>query len=113
MISRLEAVGQWLSQFGHTIFKTRGGPTGPQSWGTRKQTADTIYLHILDTSSADTDRWITLTGTESLPADQVQSVVNGEAVPSRRDMQGRLQAKVDKDDAVLDLVLEVTKLANQ
>jgi hypothetical protein len=112
MVSRLEGLGKWLSQFGHTIYETRGGPTGPQPWGTTTQTADTIYLHILDASPADPDGWITLTGTESLSADQLRRVVNGAVIPSRRDTQGRLQANVEMDESVHDLVLKVTRPDN-
>jgi alpha-L-fucosidase len=112
MVSRLEGLGKWLSQFGHTIYETRGGPTGPQPWGTTTQTADTIYLHILDASPADPGGWITLTGTESLSADQLRRVVNGAVIPSRRDTQGRLQANVEMDESVHDLVLKVTRPDN-
>jgi hypothetical protein len=47
------------------IYRTCGGPIGPQPWGTSTQTADAIYLHILDSSAADHDGWLTLGGTAS------------------------------------------------
>ena len=33
VVERLEAMGEWTSEFAETIYGTRGGPMPPQSWG--------------------------------------------------------------------------------
>ena len=45
----LAAAGTWLKQYGESIFGTRGGPLGPQSWGVTTQREKKIYLHLFKT----------------------------------------------------------------
>jgi alpha-L-fucosidase len=104
MARRLEGVGKWLSLYGHTIRGTRGGPTGTQLWGTSTQIADVVYLHILDRSMADSDGWLTLTGTDSLKPKAVHDTLTGAAIVFRR-AEGQLLVKVDKKVTSIDLVL--------
>jgi alpha-L-fucosidase len=109
MVRRLEGIGEWLSQHGHTIYGTRGGPTGSQPWGTSTQTDGVVYLHVLDASAADADGWLTLAGTNSLVANDVRQAVDNSIVASRRSLDGGLQVKVDKQTDRIDLVLKVAK----
>jgi alpha-L-fucosidase len=46
-VTRLHAVGEWMSQYGETIYGTRGGPIVPADWGVTTQKADKIYVHVL------------------------------------------------------------------
>lgn len=50
----LAAAGRWLQQFGESIYGTRGGPLGPQSWGVTTQKEKRIYLHLFKTPDANT-----------------------------------------------------------
>jgi alpha-L-fucosidase len=52
VIERLEAVGEWTSEFGETIYGTRGGPMAPQSWGVMTRTPGSLYVHVLDGSAS-------------------------------------------------------------
>jgi len=45
---RLREVGAWLSQYGSSIFGTRGGPLAPRHWGVTTQRGDTVFVHVLD-----------------------------------------------------------------
>jgi alpha-L-fucosidase len=108
MVRRLEGIGEWMSQYGHTIQGTRGGPTGPQSWGTSTQTADLVYLHILDRATSDANGWLTLVGTHSLALKDVRDV-DGAAVQVRRDADGQLQVKIDSDAIPIDSILVVPR----
>jgi alpha-L-fucosidase len=101
---RLERIGEWMSRYGPTIRGTRGGPTGPQPWGTSTQADDVIYLHILDASGAD-DGWLTLTGADSLLITDVRDFRSGAEVPVRRDTDGSLQVEIESDDQLIDVVL--------
>jgi alpha-L-fucosidase len=46
-VTRLHAVGQWLSRYGDAIYGTRGGPVAPADWGVTTQKKDKVYVHIL------------------------------------------------------------------
>jgi alpha-L-fucosidase len=109
LVRRLKGIGEWMSQYGHTVRGTRGGPTGPQPWGTSTQAADVIYLHILDRSAADGDGWLTLTGTHSIVSNHVRDTIDDAPVAVRRDADGQLQVKIDKRAKRIDTVLTAPK----
>ncbi len=44
---RLREMGEWLSEYGNTIYGTRGGPFKPSDWGVSTRKGNKIYLHIL------------------------------------------------------------------
>lgn len=43
----LKIVGNWLQQFGSSIYKTRGNLLAPQSWGVLTSNDKQIFVHIL------------------------------------------------------------------
>ena len=45
---RLKKIGDWLDDYGTTIYKTQGGPVKPQNWGVTTQKADKIFIHLLE-----------------------------------------------------------------
>lgn len=45
---RLREMGQWLAQYGESIYGTRGGPFKPTPWFASTHKGNLIYLHILD-----------------------------------------------------------------
>jgi len=47
-VTRLHAIGDWLSKYGDSIYGTRGGPIPPGDWGVTTQKADKIYVHVLN-----------------------------------------------------------------
>ncbi len=47
-VTRLKEMGQWLQQYGQTIYDTRGGPFRPASWGASTYRGNTVYVHVLD-----------------------------------------------------------------
>jgi len=47
-VSRLRAVGDWLSKYGDSIYGTRGGPVMPGDWGVTTQKENKIYVHVLN-----------------------------------------------------------------
>jgi alpha-L-fucosidase len=44
---RLREMGQWLEEYGYTIYGTRGGPFKPTDWGVSTRKGNKIYLHLL------------------------------------------------------------------
>ena len=75
-IERLQEMGDWLEEYGKTIYATRGGPfkTGP--WGASTHWCNVIYVHILswpgDTLRLPpipkkiTDSWVMTGGTATV-----------------------------------------------
>ncbi len=47
-VERLHEMGEWLRQYGESIYDTRGGPFTPGPWGAATQKGNRIYLHLLD-----------------------------------------------------------------
>jgi len=47
-VTRLQAVGEWLSKYGDSIYGTRGGPVPPADWGVTTQKENRIYVHVLN-----------------------------------------------------------------
>jgi alpha-L-fucosidase len=47
-VGRLGQVGEWLAQYGESIYGTRGGPFAAGPWGGSTRRGSTVYLHILD-----------------------------------------------------------------
>lgn len=52
-VERLREMGQWLRQYGDSIYGTRGGPFRPGDWGASTSKGKKIYLHIF---KGDTER---------------------------------------------------------
>ncbi|MEZ5355122.1 MAG: alpha-L-fucosidase [Bryobacteraceae bacterium] len=47
-VERLRQIGEWTSKNGASVYGTRGGPVTPRPWGVTTQTADRVYIHVLD-----------------------------------------------------------------
>lgn len=47
-LQRLKEVGEWMKQYGETIYGTRGGLIAPHHWGVTTQKGNTLYVHILN-----------------------------------------------------------------
>ncbi len=42
----LGLAGQWLKQYGASVYGTRNGPVAPQAWGVSTQKGKFVYLHL-------------------------------------------------------------------
>lgn len=49
-VERLEEVGEWLEQYGHTIYDTKGGPWHPEEWGGSTHRGNKAYVHVTELS---------------------------------------------------------------
>ena len=47
-VQRLKEVGEWMKQYGETIYGTRGGVVAPHDWGVTTQKGNRLYVHILN-----------------------------------------------------------------
>jgi alpha-L-fucosidase len=46
-VERLREIGQWMKQFGDSIYGTRGGPLKPGPWGVTTCKDNRIFVHVL------------------------------------------------------------------
>lgn len=46
-VALLKQVGEWMRQYGETVYGTRGGPLTPRDWGVTTQKGNKVYVHIL------------------------------------------------------------------
>lgn len=51
-IERLQSMGNWLTVYGESIYKTEGGYLKPQDWGAITQKGNTMYVHVLKNVAA-------------------------------------------------------------
>lgn len=47
-VKTLKEIGAWMKEYGETIHGTRGGPTGPRTWGVTTAKDNLIYVHVLE-----------------------------------------------------------------
>ena len=47
-VERLREIGEWLGQYGESIYGTRGGEIPPHDWGVTTRKGDKLYIHIMD-----------------------------------------------------------------
>jgi len=47
-VTRLKEMGNWLDDYGRSIYATRGGPFKPGDWGASTYKGNTIYIHVLN-----------------------------------------------------------------
>ena len=47
-VQRMKEMGEWMSQYGETIYGTRGGDVAPQAWGVSTRKGNRLFIHVLD-----------------------------------------------------------------
>lgn len=47
-IEVLKVVGDWMKQYGESVYQTRGGPLRNAAWGGTTWRGDTVFVHVLD-----------------------------------------------------------------
>ncbi len=60
-ITTLKEIGAWMAVHGESIYQTKSGPLEPRAWGVTTQTADKIYVHLLDWNNGDA-LWLPIEG---------------------------------------------------
>jgi alpha-L-fucosidase len=59
-LQRLKGVGEWLSQYGETIYGTDGCGMASHEWGTVTRKGDRVFVHILN--PVDKEIFVPLSG---------------------------------------------------
>ena len=47
-VQRMKEMGEWMNQYGETIYGTRGGDVAPQAWGVSTRKGNRLFIHVLD-----------------------------------------------------------------
>ena len=50
-LDRLKEMGEWMNEYGETIYATEGSDFPAQSWGTSTRKGDRLFVHILNPES--------------------------------------------------------------
>jgi alpha-L-fucosidase len=118
-VKRLEGIGAWMATYEPTVRPTRGGPVSPQPWGVTTSTDECIYLHVIDSSKAGEDGWLTLTGTADVAGEDFTLFgAEGDAagaegvrasVEWKRGDSGEIQVKHPWDREAIDVVFRLAK----
>jgi len=102
-VTRLQAVGEWLSRYGESIYGTRGGPIPPGDWGVTTQKENKIYVHVLSWSAP----LLALSSITGKIMD-AHSLLDGESTKFTQDVNGLiLKLPVPRSDDV-DRVIVLT-----
>ena len=47
-VQRMKEMGEWMQQYGETIYGTRGGDVAPHAWGVSTRKGNRLFIHVLD-----------------------------------------------------------------
>lgn len=47
-VQRMKEMGEWMAQYGETIYGTRAGDVAPHPWGVSTRKDNRLFIHILD-----------------------------------------------------------------
>jgi alpha-L-fucosidase len=105
---RLKEMGQWLEQYGYTIYGTRGGPFKPTDWGVSTRKEDRIYLHILNWQGDSPQIRIPDIGMRIIAS----RLTNGGAVSLKKQNQGYLVQFQGENIQTINTIIELTVEGN-
>jgi alpha-L-fucosidase len=101
-VERLEEMGEWMKQYGETIYGTRGGCVAPHDWGVSTQKGNKLYIHILNLQ--DQSLFVP-TGTKKVKNAVVYK--NRKAIKFNK-VQNGILLQLDETPKDIDYVVELT-----
>lgn len=100
-LERLKGMGEWLQQYGESIYGTTAGHLPGQEWGVTTQKGNTEYIHILNYKDSEF----------TLPMDRkiksVKEYIGGQPLKFKRNKDNSLTIQLNPHDSVIDYVLEI------
>lgn len=101
-LDRMKGMGEWLREFGHTIYGTRGGEMNPRDWGVMTRRDNIRYVHIMNCH--DNTLFVPFT------SGKVRKAVclnDGRTLEFRQDKDGVL-LKLGRIPTETDMIVELT-----
>ncbi len=98
---RLQGMGEWMRQWGHTIRKTTAGEIAPSETMVSTRRGDTLFIHLMDYPSQQLSLPITR------KVRQVRALQNNGIVPFRQ-RKGQLELTLPQKPMGIDYILEIT-----
>jgi alpha-L-fucosidase len=102
-VARLKEMGNWLSQYGQSVYGTRGGPFKPTDWGVSTRKGNKIYLHILTSYGNDFKVELPNVGIAIKDA----HIINGRSVKIQKKGSNYLLEISKKDLKPIDTIVEL------
>ena len=99
-VQRMKEMGEWMAQYGETIYGTRGGDVEPHPWGVSTRKGNRLFIHILDLQ--DSSLYIPL----KAKVKKATCFVDGTAITFQQDKEGVL-LKLPKVPTETDYVVEL------
>ena len=103
-VSRLEEIGEWLDQYGETIYGTRGGPIQPGPWGASTCQENKVYLFIMQWPADDQPVTLPALG---VPIESSRLLSQGEVSCEQSPTSLQIRVPAANRDAVATIV-EIT-----
>ena len=101
-VQRLQEMGEWMDNYGETIYGTRGGDIAPRPWGATTRKGNRLFVHILDI--ADDGLYLPLEATVK----DAKVFIDGTPVKFRQEKGGGVLLKLPKVPDEIDYVIELT-----
>ncbi|MDR1738836.1 MAG: alpha-L-fucosidase [Candidatus Symbiothrix sp.] len=102
-VERLQAIGEWMTKYGHTIYGTQGGDIKPQSWGAITRKGNVRYIHLLNKESDEltlpiaakirSARWL-----------QSDAPVSWKQNKSKKEVTFKINLPTDEIDNIIEVV---------
>ena len=99
-VQRMKEMGEWMQQYGETIYGTRGGDVTPHAWGVSTRKGNRLFIHVLDLK--DNSLYIPL----KAKVKKAVQFVDGKAVSFSQDKDGVL-LKFTEVPTDIDYVVEL------
>ena len=101
-VERMREIGEWMDNYGETIYGTRGGDIAPRPWGATTRKGNRLFVHILDL--ADDGLYLPLEATVK----DAKMFIDGTPVKFRQEKGGGVLLKLPKVPDEIDYVIELT-----
>ena len=99
-VQRMKEMGEWMAQYGETIYGTRGGDVEPHPWGVSTRKDNRLFIHILDWQ--DSSLYIPL----KAKVKKATQFIDGTSISFQQDKDGVL-LKFPKVPTETDYVVEL------
>lgn len=109
-IERMKAMGEWLSEYGESIYGTRSTLVDPQPWGVVTHKENKLWLHIFpdDWANAKCSETIFIPYTEGRKVKAASSMADGSKLTFKQYKEGLFVTLPEFPEETPDFIVEIT-----